>query len=172
MTSESLLKLVLIYVALHFMLYVLVLRHHAAFGREATIFGYHFWSAILVSVGSLLCWLVFANEVVFAAAVAAICIHGIYSISFLELWSLSEGGYSLSILRLVKQASDEGRKIDQGTLLAIGNAKKGSRVQGLLKLRLVHRSADQHQLELTTFGRVTASAFASVAWAANLRDVG
>jgi hypothetical protein len=151
--------------------YVLVLRHQAAFGQEATIFGYHFWSAILISIGSLVCWLVFADSVVFAAVVAAICIHGIYSISFLELWSLSEGGYSLSILRLVHQARAEGRSVDQGALLAIGNAKKGNRVQGLLKLRLVHRSADQ-RLDLTTFGRVTASVFAGVAWAANLRDVG
>jgi hypothetical protein len=169
-TSESLLRLVLIYVALHFMLYVVVLRHHAAFGHEATIFGYHFWSAMLVSLGSLLCWLVFRDSVVFAAVVAAVCIHGVYSISFLELWSLSEGGYSLSVLRLVKHARDEGRTIDRGALLDIGNAKKGNRVQGLLKLRLVRRRSDH--LELTTYGRVTASAFASVAWAANLRDVG
>jgi hypothetical protein len=150
---------------------VVVLRRYAAFSQEATIFGYHFWSAVLVSVGSGGCWLVFGKDVALAAVVDAICIHGIYSTSFLELWSLSEGGYSLSLLRLVRNAGAEGGAVDRSALIAIGNTKKGARVQGLSRLRLVRRTVDE-QLELTAFGRVAASAFAGVAWAANLRDVG
>jgi hypothetical protein len=71
----------------------------------------------------------------------------------------------------VRDAGSRGRVVDRATLVAIGNTKKGNRVQGLSKLRLARQSDDQ-RLELTAFGRVTASAFAAVAWAANLRDVG
>jgi hypothetical protein len=170
MNSEILVELVLAYVVVHLGLYIFVLRHRAEFGQEATIFGYHFCSAILVSVVSLGSWIVFPNTVQVAAAIAAICIHGIYSTSFLELWSLSEGGYSLSILRLVNKARAEGRALDRGALVALGETKKGNRVEGLVKLRLAHQSTDL--LVLTAFGRLTAAVFAGVASATVQRDVG
>jgi hypothetical protein len=102
--------------------------------------------------------------------VAAISLHGIYSTSFLELWSLAEGGYSLSILRLLRDAGVDGRSVQPATLQAIGARKKGSRLQGVLKLRLVRQRRDQ--FELTRAGQVVAHVLAGVAWAANLRELG
>jgi hypothetical protein len=103
-------------------------------------------------------------------AVAAISAHGIYSTSFLELWSLSEGGYSLSILRLLKDARASGRVVEPSVLHEIGARKKGNRVNGLLRLGLARQDAGH--IELTVFGRLTAAVFGSIAWAANLREIG
>jgi hypothetical protein len=103
-------------------------------------------------------------------AAAALAAHGIYSTSFLELWSLAEGGYSLSILRLLKGAREAGRTVDLATLHAIGAQKKGNRVQGLLKLHLVRQEGSL--FVATPFGRVAGAFLGGIAWAANLRELG
>jgi hypothetical protein len=169
-TELGWLELVLAYLALHLAAYVVKLRDLPAFGQEATIFGYHLWSAVLVSGLSLVAWLSAPSMERFAVAVAAISLHGIYSTSFLELWSLAEGGYSLSILRLLRDARLTGRVVEATTLQAIGARKKGSRLQGVLKLRLAREHGEQ--FELTPLGQAVAHVFAAVAWAADLRELG
>jgi hypothetical protein len=57
-TAVGWLALVLVYLALHFGVYVLKLRDLPAFSQESTIFGYHFWSALVVSGASVIGWLV------------------------------------------------------------------------------------------------------------------
>ena len=170
MTPIGWLALVLAYLAVHLGLYVVKLRDLPSFSREATIFGYHFWSATLVGVAAVGGWLLAPSWTSAALAAAAIAAHGIYSMSFLELWSLAEGGYSLSILRLLKQAQERGEAVDPGTLYAIGAKKKGNRVQGLLKLGLARRHGPAFQA--TPLGRGVATVLAGVAWAANLRELG
>jgi hypothetical protein len=164
------LALVLAYLALHLALYVLKLRDVPAFSQEATIFGYHFWSAVTVSVLAVLGLLLAPSSANAAVAAAAIAAHGIYSTSFLELWSLAEGGYSLSILRLLKHAHQAGRTVDVATLHAIGAKKKGNRVQGLLKLRLARQHGSL--FEATLLGRLAGTVLGGIAWAANLRELG
>ena len=170
MTGLNWFELVIVYLALHLGLYILRFRQAPAFSREATIFGYHFWSAIGVSTAAVIGWLAAPSSETAALVIAAISAHGIYSTSFLELWSLSEGGYSLSILRLLKDAKLAGRSVEPRVLHAIGARKKGNRVQGLLRLRLARQRGDQ--FELTPFGRGVAALFGGIAWAANLRELG
>jgi hypothetical protein len=170
LTALSWVELVLVYLALHLALYVLKLRDARAFSQESTIFAYHFWSAATVSALGVLGWLVAPSPESAAVAAAAISAHGIYSTSFLELWSLSEGGYSLSILRLLTHAKAAGRVVELNVLHDIGARKKGNRVQGLLKLRLAKQH--ENQFELTMFGRGVAALFGGIAWAANLRELG
>lgn len=169
-TEFGWLGLVLAYLALHLVVYVVKLRDLAAFGQEATIFGYHLWSAVVVSGLSVVACLAAPSMQRLAAALAAISLHGIYSTSFLELWSLSEGGYSLSILRLLRDARLKGQIVQPATLQAIGARKKGSRLQGVFKLRLARQRRDE--FELTPLGRAVAEVLAAVAWATNLRELG
>jgi hypothetical protein len=162
--------LVLAYLAAHLALYVVKLRDLPAFSQEGTIFGYHFWSAVLVGVLAVLGFLLAPSSTSAAVAAAAIAAHGIYSTSFLELWSLAEGGYSLSILRLLKRAREAGQTVDLATLHAIGAQKKGNRVQGLLKLHLVRQEGSL--FVATPFGRLAGTFLGGIAWAANLRELG
>ena len=170
MSALGWLGLVLAYLALHLALYVLKLRHLPAFSQEATIFGYQFWSAVLVGTLAVLGVLVTRSSTSVAVAAAAIAAHGIYSTSFLELWSLAEGGYSLGILRLLKRAHQAGHSVELATLHAIGAQKKGNRVQGLVKLGLVRQDGSLY--EATARGRVVGTVLAGVAWAANLHELG
>ncbi|MDQ6670578.1 MAG: hypothetical protein M3069_07455 [Chloroflexota bacterium] len=170
MTALTWFELVLLYLVLHFGLYVLKLRNLPAFSQESTIFGYHFWSAAGLSMAAIIAWLADPSRETAALAAAAISAHGIYSTSFLELWSLSEGGYSLSILRLLTNAKAAGSVVEAGVLHEIGARKKGNRVHGLLKLKLARQH--DNRFELTVLGRAVAAVFSGIAWAANLRELG
>jgi hypothetical protein len=159
-----------VYLGLHLGVYVFKLRYLPVFGDEGAIFKYHLWSAIALSVAAIGICIVSPAVEAIPLAVAVISAHGIYSISFLELWSLAEGGYSLDILRTLKDAKMTGRGVELAELQAIGARKKGTRVGALLKLGLAHQKADQ--FELTFVGRGVALILGSVAWAANVRELG
>jgi hypothetical protein len=88
----------LVYLVAHFVLYVFPLRQKAFFQSERGIFLYHLASAVLFSVAALALWKVEFNDAGLATALALIAAHGIYSISFLELWSLAQGSYSIAII--------------------------------------------------------------------------
>ena len=150
------------YLVLHLLLYLGVLRRNPAFGREIVIFGYHLGSASLLTLialaqGPVLGW---------PAALAGIGLHGLYSLSFLEFWSLADGSYSLAILRSVEALGSAGRAAEASDMLRLGGAKREQRATDLLRLRLLRARADR--VELTRLGRCVAAALGVVAWAANV----
>jgi len=151
-----------LYLACHFALYAVILRQLRIFGREGSIFLYHALSAVV-----LLLVLVTAFNL---PAVIAGCLsmHGIYSLSFLELWSLAEGGYSLSILRRVRGASesDETRE----WLEQIGTIKRAKRIESLIRLNLVTRVGGA--IRITRAGRAVAFGLGLVAALTQLEQVG
>jgi hypothetical protein len=101
-----------------------------------------------------------------AGLVAATALHGIYSLSFLELWSLAEGSYSLSILEHVEQATRWGEAVDVSGLEGLGGSKKEQRLGSLERLGLIRDTADQ--VTLTHRGRRVARVLASVARSAGV----
>ena len=105
-----------------------------------------------------------------AAAVGGIALHGIYSTSFLELWSLAQGGYSLQILEAVGRLSRTGGGVDRAVLRAIGEAKRSGRLDGLVGLGLVRRT--DRGVSLTGPGRLVAGILALIVWLANIRERG
>jgi hypothetical protein len=157
-----------VYLAVHFGLYTGVLRHHSVFSRERTIFLYHLVSAV-VSAGVLTAWLLIQHAPDTPAILVGVCcLHGIYSMSFLELWSLAEGGYSLQILSFVanrKASCDLSR-----TLRGIGEGKRSARLDALIGLGLIDCRAGH--LELTGWGRVVSKFLGSIAWLTGLREGG
>ena len=155
-----------LYLGVHLLLYVLLLRHTRLFLREKVIFLYHAFSALTVT-GVLLGATAIATQCGgLVSAMAVISLHGIYSLSFLELWSLAEGSYSLSILDHVDAARGADAGIDLAELHRIGAVKKGSRIESLQRLRLVGRRGDR--FGLTPLGRLGVVGLGIVLWAANL----
>jgi hypothetical protein len=151
------------YLAVHLLVYLVALRHLAAFRRERVMFWYHLGSACVLSAVSVLAAVATGGP---AVAVALLSLHGFYSLSFLELWSLAEGGYSLSILAHVDRGAGRA-PLEIGALQEIGGAKKQSRLVDLERLGLVERADER--LQLTRRGRRVAAVLAGLTWLANLR---
>jgi hypothetical protein len=145
----------ILYLALHGGLYFAVLRRTAWCTRERGVFLYHALSALgfTVAAGAAWLWLP-ALEVDFALAVGTVLLHGIYSTSFLESWSLAQGGYSLQILRSVAAAEAAGRPVDLVGLEQIGAGKQAVRLSGLAGLGLIARRGGA--IGLTRRGRTVA----------------
>ena len=154
--------------AAHLLLYFAVLRHRPAFRGERTIFLYHAISAIGVTLVVLASLFVPGSGADLEWAVAIIALHGIYSISFLEVWSLADGGYSLQILEHLQSADRRGEPPDVEVLRGIGIAKQGNRLGGLIDAGLVRQDAEH--VSLTPRGRMVASCFAFLAWLTHTRD--
>ena len=154
--------------AAHVLLYVVVLRHRPAFCREAVIFAYHAASAVAISLGAIADALVGLSGIDLYGVAAVIALHGIYSVTFLEMWSLSEGGYSLQIMEHLASAQERGVPVDIAGLEAIGAAKQGNRLEGLARVGLLRLEGDQ--VELTAVGRSVAATLAGLAWLIDVRD--
>jgi len=128
------------YLATHFATYVVVLRHRPGSRREKGIFLYHFGSALLAGLAGAVFAVLEPDQFVLSGMVLVLSLHGIYSLSFLELWSLAQGGYSLSILASVAQAEASGTDPDFLALAVIGEAKQEDRLVALENLGLVTRT--------------------------------
>jgi len=157
-----------VYIVAHLLLYILILRRLIVFRREIVIFGYHAISFVavvaVVLAGVALSWAIADLY----EAVAIIALHAIYSLSFLEVWSLSEGGYSLQIMEHLALAERQGQPADLEALRAIGSAKQGNRLDGLASVGLVRQT--DGAVELTATGRLVATVFAGLAWLTHVRD--
>jgi hypothetical protein len=159
-----------IYLLGHFFLYVFVLRHRAYFQTEKGIFLYHLISAIGCVFASAVIFLIRRDGEAFSVACMLIAAHGIYSISFLELWSLAQGSYSLSIMG--QGGSD--RWLSRAELVdsfsRIGNAKKADRLSGLEGSQLIR--LDGNHWKLTGSGAIVTTMLRSLLWLANIKERG
>src|SRR5262249_24097734 len=105
-----------------------------------------------------------------AIAIGLIVIHGIYSLSFSELWTLSEGSYSMSILTGIASCEMLSRNALIDAFAGIGDAKKGDRLSVLLKLSLAYR--DGNHWRLTFRGRIVANLLSILVWLAAIKKRG
>jgi len=152
-------------VTANFLLYTLALRHVRAFGDERIIFLYQFGSFVLLPFILIIAAPPVGNPC--AALTAALALHAIYSMSFLELWSLSEGSYSLRMLDRVERLGILPADADISDLEKIGTSKKTNRLGSLLALQLIR--AEGHQYRLTLFGRIAAGILRLFVRVANVR---
>lgn len=120
------------YLSIHFLLYALVLRNLRFFYQEKNIFLYHAISFLGVSAAGV--GLVVLDPAALGRVTAAVSLHGIYSLSFLELWALSDGGYSL---RILDQIDQRGVAADFKSLEVLGASKKKYRLSSLERLGLL-----------------------------------
>ena len=150
------------YLLAHFCAYAFWLRRRDYFQREIAIFLYHLISATFFTIVVLSTTLILRTDASIALGVALVAAHGIYSISFLELWSLTEGSYSISILNEVARNPMRSRAALIGACAKIGLAKKADRLAILSRFAIAIRRGECWQL--TTRGRYLSSLFRALNW--------
>jgi hypothetical protein len=106
---------------------------------EKNIFWWHAGSWLLfLFLGCTQLWLSSPeNKFTMAAVMLGLSLHGIYSLSFLELWSLTQASYSLQLLAAKAQKDRPDTPIHKGT--AIGRQKLDERSKSLLQIGLITR---------------------------------
>jgi len=154
--------LVCAYLVCHLVAYTLVLRWIPFFRTEFGIFALHATSflGLLAAVA-----LRSPNGPGPAAPhiVLALSLHGIYSLSFLELWSLTQGSYSLAILDRVAASGVPVTLQAVAPLYAIGPTKRSARSTALVSLRLL-RPAANGGTALTPLGSLAARIVRFLLW--------
>lgn len=158
------------YLAAHVFLYFSVLRNRCLFQSEQGIFLYHFVSFTVFTVVALAAALVYFSDAAFAVAIGLIAAHFIYSISFLELWSLAEGSYSMTILTGIASQGTLSRKTLIEAFAGIGDAKKGNRLAALSEMSLACH--EENHWRLTTRGRLLADALSLLCRLAAIKNRG
>ena len=159
-----------VYLALHLAAYFVYLRHLPSFTQEATIFRYHAISSCVFSTAALLPGLIGADPHLLIAGLGLVMLHGLYSITFLELWSISQIGYSIAILAEVERHGVATADVLVRDLARIGEAKKAGRLQSLRSLGLIHLEGGRYHLSAR--GSVIAAAIALLRRLANYADTG
>lgn len=150
------LQLFLAYLAAHLAVYLLLVASTNGLRSERAIFLFHLLPA-LVSCGTMAAWAGLQQDAgALAAAVLAAGLQGVYSLSFLEAWSLAQGGYSLSILAEVEEAHRAGGDPDFSRLERIGSEKQHARIRALQRQGLVRLESGRYLL--TRRGRNAAAA--------------
>ena len=148
----------------HFSTFV-IMRGKTLLASERGIFRFHVASFAALAI--VIAVFVAAGASIGTSA-GALALHGSYSLSFLELWSLSEGGFSVTaLLRLSR------KPLPRASLLAdlatIGQHKKDDRLRKLVSGGLISGDAI---LILTERGRWAANAVRLLRSIANFKDVG
>lgn len=162
--------LILAYFVIHFALYALWARNLGASSTERGIFLYH---AISAACGTTLLIALSATSLEFDALVHVMVFasaHGIYSLTFLELWSLSQISFSREILACVAKHGAIPRNTTPSELRRIGDTKKAGRIDSLLRLGLLR--SERETIGLTVKGVVVAKTLRLMAWIANLKHIG
>jgi hypothetical protein len=160
----------LLWLACHFLIYVAVLRNMPLFQTERGIFLYHLSSAAVFVAVALVIFVIRRDGEAFSVACALVAGHGIYSISFLELWSLAQGSYSLSIMGQGRADRIPSRAELIEAFARIGNAKKADRLSGLQGSQLIW--LDGNHWKLNGAGAIVASMLRSLLWLANIKERG
>ncbi len=155
-----------VYFLAHLCLYLVALRHLRSFAKERVIFLYHLLPGL--ALGSLIAspWMVSESGEKLQTAVGFLSFHGVYSLSFLELWWLSDGGYSLRILDCIHRADENKFLLNFSVLQELGSVKKQDRLDSLRQLGLVTRREEKFQL--TPFGKAFVAFLYLVQWPSNM----
>ena len=154
--------------AAHACLYFCVLRDWPVLGTEKGIFLYHFISAMAVSAAFAI-WAVADGFWTWFACV--VVLHGIYSLTFLELWALADDSYSLAMMQAIdRNGGVSGAALSQA-LQTIGARKQASRLGNLKRIGLLHQTSDGFVM-LTCGGRAALFAGRCLLFLVNVRKYG
>jgi len=159
-----------VYVFGHLVLYLAVLRQLQVFRRERTIFLYHLGAFAALLLGTGLACVATPAPAMITAGVGALALHAIYSMSFLELWSLSQISYSIAILEAVGTTPGLSLAAVTGRFADTGDVKKTYRLSNLQRLGLI--VIQDGRGVLTPCGRVVAAALSALRWIANFERTG
>lgn len=162
--------LIACYLCVHLALFVFIFRHQPRFQTEGGVLLLHIVSAAALVSILFVRFALGPNEEKFALAVAAGAAHGIYSLSFLEIWALSDGGYSLRVLYEVVVRGKSTLPELEAAFTVMSGRKKQGRLDSLLKLGLVNKEGNGYSL--TSRGKVVAKFIAVLGHLAQLKITG
>jgi hypothetical protein len=142
-------------ISLHLGAYVVAFRHRRSFRNNSTVLSYHV--SFAVGMGLLLgTWMALDPAGALPTVIGVTALIGLYSLSFLELWALADGGYSIAILRRLSQLGEAAEDDCVACFVRLGRAKQLQRQESIIRMGLIRRSGDR--LEITPRGRIAAAA--------------
>jgi hypothetical protein len=152
------------FIAAHVLAYIAVFRHLKVFAAERTIAIYHGLAFAAVFA--------FARGTIgFAASCGLLALQYVYSLSFLELWTLAEGSYSLQILLRVSRQASISREEILASCEAIGADKKRNRLHDLQSLRLIAEDPDG-TVKISAMGRMLVDTLSLIMRLTTIREAG
>jgi hypothetical protein len=154
----------------HFGCYLIWIRNLSWGRSEKGIFAYHALSFIaLLSIGCASVIIV-TDEDSLAAVIGGCSLHAIYSMTFLEFWSISEGSFSFAVLSRIRSATLATNHI-VSEFTVLGAAKKTSRIESLVRLKLIRRD-NTRAWRLTARGQGAAAIARVLLWVSATREHG
>jgi len=158
------------YFVLHLTLCGVAARLSPAFRSERGIFLLHVVSYMLaVMATGIAAWMLDRGHLVQWVVLAA-GLHGIYSLSFLEVWSLTQGSYSLSLLVRVAELGPEATHPRLQALQSVGMNKQAHRQDDLIRMGLLRMNHNQEP-RLSRLGAICARTFRAIRWLTNGRPL-
>lgn len=150
----------MLYCFLHFIFFIAWLGS----GRrsEFSVLIFHIFSFLLLSFSVFMIYHSEDDHFIFISGIIAL--HGIYSLSVLELYSLSQGSYAISILKSLKNNPQEKFKIIKD-FHKLGEQKRIFRIEGLRKYFIMMENG---KLKLTALGFFASRAIILLRFLANI----
>ena len=162
--------LTIAYTLVHAVLHAVWLRRTSYGQSERGVFLYFFGSFFFVTITVLSLSLALDWPNPFSTTIAVAAAHGIYALSALEVFALSDGGYSLRILNFVACSGDEPRNKIVDTFANLSDQKKTGRLEFVVKLGFANEC---HQVfHLNHRGRLLADTFIAIRRIVGYRDAG
>ncbi len=115
------------WIALHFILFVALVRHLRVVRSEKGILLYHILSCACVGLGVVAWGVVTGSEAMLSALLAAAGLHGMYSMSFLAMWSSAEGGFSLRMMKALEHGPRTRQDV-MAEFVSLGDSKRSTRL--------------------------------------------
>ena len=142
-------------ILLNFLIYIFNYRYRKIGKTEKGIFLFQLISLLMLTGIILFVARNLNLETFITVIFLTVSLHSIYSLSFLEIWSLSEGGYSLQILQIINNNSGVLPKKSFEILVKVGDEKKQKRIESLKKLDLV--KIDEKYISLSSSGLIASN---------------
>lgn len=132
----------------HFLSYTLFLKKYL-FSEKAIIF-YHLISVIVAIIFSYVSYVNMGYSLSQCSVKIGLIlgIQGIYSLTFLEIWSLTEGSYALIILAKLYNAKVNHTATNFCELERVGLTKQVNRISHLVSLKLISQVDEKIRLTL------------------------
>lgn len=150
----------------HILLYFYLLRKKIR--TEVKILGYHILLSLFLAIITIL--FIKSHYASFSAIVLMVSIYGIYSLSFLELWTLSQISYSREILVKAKNGIIDENNDYFVELQNLGDQKRIARLNSLKSKRII--SIKNNTWHLTKLGRIIANFLNIILWLPNIKNRG
>lgn len=158
------------HVPLHLLIYLFFVRGEPRWHGERQILSFHVVSvAVLLGILLLAVWSVPTGASV-ALAAAILLIHCIYSLTFLEFWTLSQISYSREILLKAEAGAFAGPHSLPQDLVELGETKRSGRLESLRGLGLVKLEGERWSL--TPRGTMASAVLRFLQWLPNSRNAG